>query len=135
MELVTIKTFDNYFSANILLGRLQHDGVECWLMDEHTVTVDPILTNAIGGIKLTVKKEDAQSVMKLLWQYEAEQMKNLVCPSCSGCHFNYITKKSAVNYITAILTWSFTNYAAAPEYVYQCADCGLETKNLPEISE
>ena len=30
------------------------DGIRCWLKDENTVTIDPILTNAIGGIKVMV---------------------------------------------------------------------------------
>ena len=58
MDIVTIRTFDNYFSANILLTRLRHAGIECYLKDEYTVTIDPLLSNAIGGIKLIVKKTE-----------------------------------------------------------------------------
>ena len=58
MDIIVIKTFDNYFLANISLTKLRDAGVECYLKDEYTVTIDPILTNAIGGIKLVVKKED-----------------------------------------------------------------------------
>ncbi len=32
----------------------EEEGINCWLKDENTVTIDPILTNAIGGIKLMV---------------------------------------------------------------------------------
>ncbi len=59
MNMVTLRTFDNYFLANITLTRLQNAGINCFLKDEHTVTMDPILSNAIGGIKLVVKEEDA----------------------------------------------------------------------------
>ena len=72
MELVTVKSFDNYFTANIYLTRLQSDGVECWLKDENTVTIDPMLSNAIGGIKIIVKKEDEQKVIKLLRAYHID---------------------------------------------------------------
>ena len=58
MNLVTVKTFDSYFSANIILTKLHSEGVECYLKDEYTVTLDPILSNAIGGIKLVVKAAD-----------------------------------------------------------------------------
>ena len=55
MELVTVRTFSNYFSANLLLSKLRDGGIECYLKDEYTVTMDPILTYAVGGIKLVVK--------------------------------------------------------------------------------
>ena len=57
MDLVILKTFDSYFLANITLTKLHAAGIECYLQDEFTVTIDPILSNAIGGIKLVVKKE------------------------------------------------------------------------------
>jgi hypothetical protein len=66
MDLVTVKTFDSYFLANIILGRLQAEGIECYLKDETTVTMDPILTNAIGGIKLVVKSDQADAVKAIL---------------------------------------------------------------------
>ena len=74
MNLVTVKTFDNYFTANITLTRLHAAGVECYLKDEYTVTIDPILCNAIGGIKLVVKKSDEAMVKQLLDTYNSEYM-------------------------------------------------------------
>jgi len=132
MELVTVKTFDNYFSANIILTRLQDAGVECYLKDEHTVTIDPLLTNAIGGIKLVVKKEDEQQVLRILADYHREYMQSATCPKCGSNSFAQITKKEAGNYITAILTWLFSSYAMAPKYVYQCGKCGFESETLPD---
>lgn len=132
MELVTVKTFDNYFSANIILTRLQHDGIECYLKDEHTVTIDPILTNAIGGIKLVVKKEDEQRAAELLAVYNKEYMLSATCPKCGSNSFSQVTKKDAGNYLTAILTWLFSSYAMAPKYVYQCGNCDYESDTLPD---
>ncbi len=135
MELVTVKTFDNYFSANIILTRLQADGAECYLKDENTVTIDPILTNAIGGIKLVVKKDEEEKVMKLLEAYHAEYMRSAICPRCGSSNFVQITKPKAMNYLTAILTWLFSSYAIAPEYIYQCGNCGYECDTLPDTEE
>jgi len=132
MKLVTIKTFDNYFLANITLTRLHADGVECYLKDEYTVTIDPILTNAIGGIKLVVKAQDEESVKKLLAEYEAEYMKSACCPKCGSNSFTYIAKPGVTNFVTAILTWLFSNYAVAQDYVYHCKECGYENEHLPE---
>lgn len=132
MILVTVKTFDNYFSANIILTKLHAAGLECYLQDEFTVTIDPILSNAIGGIKLVVKKEDEIIVKQLLDNYESEYRKAATCPKCGSNSFAYIAKPGATNYLTAIFTWIFSSYAVAPDYVYQCEKCGYESERLPE---
>jgi len=132
MELVTVKTFDNYFLANIILTKLHAEGVECYLKDEYTVTLDPILTNAIGGIKLVVKQQDEAVTLQLLKRYDDEYMKAATCPKCGSNNFTYITKPGATNYLTVLFTWIFSSYAVAPEYVYQCGNCGYESDRLPE---
>ena len=134
MEIITVKTFDNYFLANIFLTRLQSDGIECYLKDEHTVTIDPILSNAIGGIKLVVKKEDEAAANKLLDAYHLEYMLSATCPRCGSNSFSQVTKKEAVNYVTALLIWAFSSYAIAPKYVYQCSNCGYECETLPDAN-
>ena len=132
MDLVTVKTFDSYFVANIILGRLHAEGVECYLKDEVTVTIDPILTNAIGGIKLVVRKENAAAVKQILDSYDAQYLLAATCPQCGEHAFTYIAKPGVTNFLTAILTTIFASYAVAPNYVYQCGNCNYETERLPD---
>lgn len=131
MDLITVKTFDSYFLANIILGRLQSEGIECYLKDEATVTMDPILTNAIGGIKLVVKKEIAAEVTSILKQYDQEYLNAATCPQCGAHQFSYIAKPGITNFLTAIFTTLFGSYAVATDYVYQCGQCGYESERLP----
>src|SRR5665647_1252588 len=128
MDLVTVKTFDNYFLANIIVSRLHSEGIECYLKDEATVTMDPILTNAIGGIKLVVKKEEAPSVTEILQRYDEEYLNAATCPQCGAHQFSYIAKPGVTNFLTAILTTLFGSYAVAPHYLYQCGNCGYESE-------
>lgn len=130
--MVVLRTFDNYFKANIILTRLQHSGINCFLKDEYTVTIDPILSNAIGGIKLAVRGEDAEMAEKLLQEFEEEYLRSAECPKCSANDILLIPKAGAQNYITAILTWLFSSYAVATENVYKCQQCGYESKTFPE---
>ena len=135
MDLVTVKSFDSYFLANIILGRLQSEGIECYLKDEATVTMDPILTNAIGGIKLVVKKENAAAVAKILKQYDEEYLNAATCPHCGAHQFSYIAKPGVTNFLTAIVTTLFGSYAIAPDYAYQCGKCGYESERLPGFND
>ncbi len=132
MEMVTVKTFDNYFTANIILSRLQLAGITCYLKDEYTVTIDPILSNAIGGIKLVVPVEEAAMATKILQHFEEEYLQSLECPKCFTNNILLVPKQNAGNFFTAILTWVFSSYAVAVENVYQCQQCGYESKTMPE---
>ncbi|CAN5420899.1 hypothetical protein BH20BAC1_BH20BAC1_01280 [soil metagenome] len=132
MELVVVRTFNNYFSANILLTRLRSSGVECYLKDEYTVTVDPFLSNAVGGIKLAVKKENVEEVLELLHDFDDAYRKSAVCPRCGSHEIELVPKRTTANMVAAILSWIFSDYAVSAENVYQCQVCKFESADLPE---
>jgi hypothetical protein len=131
MKMTHLRSFDNYFLANITLTKLEHHGIACFLKDEHTVTMDPILGNAIGGIKLLVNEEEAKEAVELLSRFDKEYLESVVCPNCGKNEISSVAKQGATNFITAILTWIFSNYAVAPESVYICGHCRYESKTLP----
>ncbi len=68
MEFVLIQNFDNYIDAHIVKGRLEAEEIICYLKDEHlsALIVDPILTNAIAGIKLMVAKDHVEKALQIL---------------------------------------------------------------------
>lgn len=132
MELIVIRTFDNYFSANILLTRLRDAGIQCYLKDEYTVTIDPLLSNAIGGIKLVVRKEDATDTLQLLQSFDNDFKNAVQCPKCGSHEVVLVPKQGVENILTAISTWLFSSYALSAENVYKCNICGTESTTLPE---
>jgi len=70
MNFIQLRSFDNYINANIQLGMLQEEGINCYLKDEYIITIDPLLSPAIGGMKLMVYETQAQRAMKLLEDVE-----------------------------------------------------------------
>ena len=135
MTFVTIRTFQNYFTAHILLTRLRSAGIECFLKDEFTVTVDPILSNAVGGIKLVVRKEDEPAANKLLNEFDESYRQSAVCPKCGSKTIELVPKQTTANIATAILTWLFGSYAISAQNIYKCSSCGFESENLTENFE
>lgn len=136
MELVPVRSFDNYIEANIVLGRLQHEGIQCFLQDEYTVTIDPILTNAIGGIKLMVPRGEMPAVIALLQAFEEEKRAQFRCPVCSGNDIQYISNpRRAGNWLTNLISFFLASYALSNKKVYHCFHCGFETEELNEVSE
>ena len=132
MKLVTIRTFQNYFSAHILLTRLKDQGIECFLKDEFTVTVDPILSNAVGGIKLVVLEEHEAQALQLLSEFDEAYRQTAVCPRCGSKSIELVPKQTTANFATAILTWLFGSYAISAKNVYQCTECKYESESFPE---
>ena len=66
MKAVNVATFDTIIDANISMGRLQAEGIPCWLADEHIVQTDMLYSPAIGGIKLQVSEEWAEQAREIL---------------------------------------------------------------------
>lgn len=66
MKFVLLCSFDNYIPAHIALGRLKEEFISCYLQDEYSVTIDPFLSNAIGGIKLMVAETQLERAREIL---------------------------------------------------------------------
>ena len=132
MDYVLLRAFDNYINASMILARLDEEGITCYLKDEYTVTIDPILSNAVGGIKLMVHPGDFEEASQLLAGFDKDYRNSLRCPKCGSKDVEYITKPGVKNWTTAILSWFFSSYAIAGEQVYHCFACEHEFKDLPE---
>ncbi|MBL0233994.1 MAG: DUF2007 domain-containing protein [Chitinophagaceae bacterium] len=65
MRFIRIRAYDNYIPAHIDMGRLRSEGIECFLADENTVTIDPFLTYAVGGIKLMVPEQELEKALQI----------------------------------------------------------------------
>ena len=70
MKYVLLVSFDNYVPAHIAMGRLREEYINCYLQDEYSVTIDPFLSNAIGGIKLMVAESQAERAREILKEEE-----------------------------------------------------------------
>ncbi len=65
-DFVTIATFYYPPETAVIKGKLESEGIECILRDELTVQVHHFLSNAIGGIKLQVRRKDVAKARQIL---------------------------------------------------------------------
>ena len=135
MEFVILQSFNNYIDAHLLMARLESEEIECWLQDENTVTITPILTNAVGGIKLLIKKEDFTRASEIFREIENTRRQAIECPRCKGHNIELVsTPRKAANWFSAILTFFLGDYALSVNKVNHCFDCGHEFINSNETS-
>ena len=127
MNFVPIQSYTNYIDAHIAMGRLEEEGIRCWLKDENTVTIDPILTNAVGGIKLMVAKDQADRAEELLSSIEAERKNKQSCPKCGSHNIDFVTTpRKPGNWFSVLIGLLWSSFAMPVEKVYHCFDCGEE---------
>lgn len=136
MNFVLVQTYQNYIDAHIAKGQLEEAGIDCWLKDEHTVTTNPMWTNAVGGIKLMVVAHQQEAAKAALLQLLEEKRMRMACIKCGSHNVEYVsTPRKASNWLTAIGSFIFGNYAIAPDKVYHCFDCGHESEEVDVSQE
>jgi phage FluMu protein Com len=54
------------------------------LKDENIVTIDPLLSPAVGGIKLMVEESDYDAAKGLIIEAENAYLKEIPCPNCKS---------------------------------------------------
>ena len=84
----TIARFQYTTEAQIIKGRLEADGIKVFLKDHLTIDTDPLVSNAIGGVKLQVLAKDAMEakhILSTINQYSLDDDGNQIeCPNCSS---------------------------------------------------
>ena len=139
--LVTLKTFTYPSEAYPLMERLESEGIECFLDGENTVSVHPFLSNAIGGVKLKIKKSDSEKALEIIklnkQVFEKEEQDNDITPDaiskgfvikvetfCPKCDSLNVYRKKIPSYkiIIAILS-AFILLPFLIKKEYYCADC------------
>ncbi|UZH56416.1 DUF2007 domain-containing protein [Salinimicrobium tongyeongense] len=128
-----VAVFQYSAEAQILKGRLEAEGIKTYLVDNHTIDTDPLVSNAIGGVKLKVRKEDEEKafqVLSAISKYSVDdEGRQISCPSCNSQHVEIFTSvKSAKSLIFFCLSFLVN---ALPLYIkrnYHCTNCKHEFK-------
>lgn len=71
-ELVTVMTINYHGETLRYEAMLNGSGIFYTWKDAETVTVDPLLSQAVGGIKLQVRPDDVEEVKAILKKFESD---------------------------------------------------------------
>lgn len=131
-RLITIATFDEPLKANMAKIKLESEGIGCFLAGENFVATYWLLANAEHGIKLQVKKSEAERALEILGtdeKVDTEQVEeNLtpepINPQCPKCHCNNVEyeKFSKKLFYLSILFLRFP--LPLLKKSYKCNNCG-----------
>lgn len=65
-DLVTVLSVTYAPELYIIKGRLESEGIMCFVKDELIVQANNLYSNAVGGVKLQVREQDVSNAVKLL---------------------------------------------------------------------
>jgi hypothetical protein len=132
-KLVTIATFPDALKARIVKGRLEAEGILCFIADEHTITNQPYLTMIHGGVRLQVQENDlarAEEIIRITQRPLApiEYVPIPVtekCPNCNSRKIEDVTSGKKQSFLTTLrnlVTSRSVNEVAVRRFT--CQTCG-----------
>lgn len=127
----TIAQFQYSTEAQIIKGRLEAEGIQVFLSDNLTIDNDPLVSQAIGGVKLKVLARQAlkaQYILDTINKYTLDDEGAIMsCPSCNSqkvkMYSSIQDKKSLFWFIFSALLTIFPLYT---RHKYRCEDCKKE---------
>lgn len=110
-RLVLLRQFRDLPEALLAKGSLESAGIQCFLRDDNLVRLDWFISNFVGGVKLCVHPEDAETANRLLEEPILEGMyvhgvglyEQPRCPKCQSLDVNFQELDRPIAYLSAFL--------------------------------
>ena len=119
----TIGSFEYPADVQIIKGKLESEGIPVFLRDENTLNSDPLISHAIGGVKLQVytkHRDRALEIYDEIRAYAVDADGNpIVCPNCKA-------KKSERYYSRKGIFLKLFPFFETRKY--KCHNCGMISK-------
>jgi len=138
-ELILLTSFTLPQDAYVAKSFLESEGIDVYLRDEFTIQVDNFYSNAIGGVKMMVKEDEAERALQLLIEggfirkpedrtettiVDIEQKS--AGNHCPFCQSENIGKKRQTR-LVAVIVWLILGLLFPIFKSHQvCYDCGKE---------
>ncbi|NNE02416.1 MAG: DUF2007 domain-containing protein [Eudoraea sp.] len=122
-EFYTIGSFEYPADVQIIKGRLESEGIMVFLRDENTLNTDPLISQAIGGVKLQVYTKDKNRAIAIydeIRNYALDDDGNpIICPNCKAQRSEvYYTRKGIFNKL----------FPFFEKKKYKCLQCNMITQ-------
>jgi len=125
---ITIAKFTYTSEALITKGKLESEGIPVYMTDSLTIDIDPLVSNAIGGVRLKVENKDAEKAREIIRSISefsvTDDGKDIHCPNCNSIEIDYFSHVHNLRSLGAFLFGFF--FGGLPfyqRYDYRCRNC------------
>ncbi len=122
-EFYILGSFEFPADVQIIKLKLESEGIPVFLKDENTINTDPLISQAIGGVKLQVYSKDREKAMSIynsIRNYARDTDGNLIrCPNCKA-------ERSEIYYSRKGIFYKLFPFLEPKKY--RCLQCHMITK-------
>ncbi len=136
--LVTIDSCSNLTEAYLLESRLEAEGISVFLLGEHHIHLNWLISRAIGGIRVQVKGSDAaraREIVRLVRESQLEIKAENETVNCPNCGSSDIRLKRKTWKIAFLMFFLFQIPLPFRKNIAICNSCGHKWKSLEKIKE
>ncbi|WP_221268982.1 putative signal transducing protein [Mucilaginibacter sp. X5P1] len=132
-RIVTFESYNDPMLAEIIKGRLEANGIDCYIADNNTIGMNPLYTQALGGVKLKIFEHDFKTCQLILAQNEDLALDEVVdneetpCPYCQSTNVRYgAATIQRTNWFGAIVSFLTVTYPFYARKAWHCFNCGKD---------
>ncbi|MBM1104861.1 DUF2007 domain-containing protein [Aurantibacter crassamenti] len=119
----TLGAFSYPADVQIIKGKLESEGISVFLKDEYTLNSDPLISDAIGGVKIQVNENDKERAIEIyneIRNYAIDDNGDpIICPNCKAEKSEtYYTRKGIINKL----------FPFFEKRKYRCTQCNIITQ-------
>lgn len=99
---VTVGSYSFPYEAHLARAKLESEGIPAFVADEHTINMQWLYSQALGGVKVQVPEDFAEQARELLEEDLAQrpiEQELINCPQCGACEFAYLVRGKRVAYL------------------------------------
>ena len=131
-KLVTIATFPDALKAQIMRGRLEAEGIPAFIADEHTITNQPYLSMAYGGVRLQVMDNYYNQALEIIGTQNpfsilnaaTEQRSTQQCPNCHSEKIEEVNSSAKPSFLTFLRNLLTSRTSEVGVRRFSCHNCG-----------
>ncbi|MCJ8146702.1 DUF2007 domain-containing protein [Acinetobacter sp. A3.8] len=126
MKWVSVQSFSFPYEAQIAKSQLYAVGIDSRMDNEHTINMDWLYSNALGGVRLFVLERDFEKAKKLLEQDFSDDMDlefGVEKLHCSHCQSNHVTPHTQGKRTAYILFMLLGFPLSEVDHGYLCQQC------------
>lgn len=134
-DFVEIAEYRDLPIAELAKAKLDSEGVACYLTNKQYVGMNWLYSQAIGGVKLFVKKRDENMAKSILETDESEYIAAMedqfpeaeaddFCQKCGSSNLSYINRARFFGAISILFGMPLILFGIR----YKCQDCGHTMK-------
>lgn len=132
-QFTLVGQFTYSYEAFIYKAKLESEGIETQVRDNNTIDTDPIVSNAIGGVKLFVNTENADQAKAIIREVQKTNQHTLgkiqKCPNCKSENIKlYSGIHSVSDFFAFLLSFLIMVLPVDQSFRYYCDNCSHKFK-------